>query len=292
MNFFKFYIGDYQRDTNRLSWEQDLAYRRLLDEYYATGQPLPTDRAECYNAARCMTPEQQLAVDMVLERYFWIQNDEYHNTKADRLIEEAAKYTDSQRTKGKKGGRPRKSPGLTGAKPVLKPGINRGKANHSHSLTPQPEYTEVAESVGRKEKKEKQLLPSTDRPTNQKTYQATIADARALVQLMFDATGQAEKDRTALKWLSQARRAKTYEQIDKLLRTKLKKTKPENNAWFESVLKNQFGLSPDEIADQRAEIIRDLRKAILLPEPNQRSMAVSRCHERAAALGISVMNVI
>ena len=154
MNFYKRYMGDYLSKTSRLSWTEDLAYRRLLDEYYATEKPLPFDKKECYNAARCMSPGQRRAVDKVLDRYFVLQDDGYHNRKADHLIEEATTYSDSQRAKGKKGGRPRKSSSLTGDEPGIsrgltgdEPGISRGKANHSqipeatarsHSQKPQP----------------------------------------------------------------------------------------------------------------------------------------------------------
>lgn len=75
MNFYKHYIGDYQRDTMRLSMTEDGAYRRLLDEYYATEEPLPLDRDECYRAARATTPDEQAAVDKVLERYFDCRDD-------------------------------------------------------------------------------------------------------------------------------------------------------------------------------------------------------------------------
>lgn len=89
MNWYKHYIGDYQRCTNRLTIRQDGVYRRLLDEYYATEQPLPTDHQECYRAVRAMTPDEQADVDLVLTRYFDRLSDGYHNKKCDEMIAKA-----------------------------------------------------------------------------------------------------------------------------------------------------------------------------------------------------------
>jgi uncharacterized protein YdaU (DUF1376 family) len=42
--WYPFFVGDYRRDTARLSCEQHGAYRQLIDEYWITG-PLPDDDA-------------------------------------------------------------------------------------------------------------------------------------------------------------------------------------------------------------------------------------------------------
>ena len=117
--FFKFWIKGYRGKTTRLTWEQDLAYRRLLDDYYYLEEGLPLDRKECHLIARCVTLKHRHAVDFVLERFFYAEDGVYRNHKADEVIEEASTYSESQRIKGKKGGRPRKSRGLTGEKPGL-----------------------------------------------------------------------------------------------------------------------------------------------------------------------------
>lgn len=98
MNFYKHYMGDYQRDTMRLSMMEDGAYRRLLDEYYATETPLPADAEECYRAARATTAAERAAVDKVLERYFPLNGDGFrHNKKADELIEKASAQAQANR---------------------------------------------------------------------------------------------------------------------------------------------------------------------------------------------------
>ena len=40
MNYYPFHIGDYLSATRHLSWEEDAAYRRLLDTYYTTEKPV------------------------------------------------------------------------------------------------------------------------------------------------------------------------------------------------------------------------------------------------------------
>lgn len=43
MNYFPFHLGDYAAHTGHLEPMEDLAYRRLLDQYYIREGALPTD---------------------------------------------------------------------------------------------------------------------------------------------------------------------------------------------------------------------------------------------------------
>ena len=87
MIFYKFFMGDYQRDTNRLSFVEDAAYRRLLDEYYATEEMLPLDHDELYTATRAVREPEQKAVDKILERYFIKETGGYRHNRAEQEIE-------------------------------------------------------------------------------------------------------------------------------------------------------------------------------------------------------------
>jgi len=89
VNFYKHYLGDHQRDTMRLSLVEDGAYRRLMDEYYATETPLPLDREECYRATRAITRDEKNAVDKILTRYFQKKDDGYHHGRIDEEVEKA-----------------------------------------------------------------------------------------------------------------------------------------------------------------------------------------------------------
>ena len=102
MNFYKFYMGDYQRDTNRLSFIEDAAYRRLLDEYYATEHPLPLHLPELYRATRATSPEEQAAVEKVLHKYFVQTPEGYRNSKVEKMIADYHKKSAQARANAKK----------------------------------------------------------------------------------------------------------------------------------------------------------------------------------------------
>ena len=70
MNFYKHYIGDYQRDTGHLSLAEHGAYRLMLDAFYATGKPLPADRKALYRLLRAATQVERKAIDSVCAQ-FW-----------------------------------------------------------------------------------------------------------------------------------------------------------------------------------------------------------------------------
>jgi uncharacterized protein YdaU (DUF1376 family) len=103
LNYYRRYVGDYLKDTSRLSLLEHGAYTMLLDHYYAEEQPMPLDRQEIYTMVRAMTPADKKAVDKVLARYFFREGDGYHNARADHEIEVSRKARDN----GGKGGRPR-----------------------------------------------------------------------------------------------------------------------------------------------------------------------------------------
>ena len=52
MNWYKRYIGDYQRDTGHLSLVEHGAYTLMLDTYYATSRPLPKEQSVLFRLLR------------------------------------------------------------------------------------------------------------------------------------------------------------------------------------------------------------------------------------------------
>jgi len=149
--------------------------------------------------------------------------------------------------------------------------------------------------VGRKKQEMRQVEPNVktngfsfepDRRKNDGNYQATVADAEALRRLMFERTGRSETVSTALGWLRLAPRADGWADVEQQLQSKLVSHKPRSNAWFKTVIQNQFSVSPDEAESQRSDFIRDYRAAIALADPAERSLAAQRCVEEAQACGI------
>lgn len=82
MHFYQFHIGDYRAATAHLSNEEDLAYRRLLDMYYDTEQPL-TDDTEWL--ARRIRISQDVVV-RVLHDMFEPEGNRWHHKRVEKEI--------------------------------------------------------------------------------------------------------------------------------------------------------------------------------------------------------------
>lgn len=87
MNFYKHHLGDYDGATVHLTWDEDIAYTRLLRAYYRRERPIPD--GEIYRLTRANGKPQRLAVDSVLREFFELRDDGWHNKRAD---EEVATY--------------------------------------------------------------------------------------------------------------------------------------------------------------------------------------------------------
>jgi len=85
--YYRFFPGDYMRDTVHLGWLEDCAYRRLIDLYQIHGKPIRNDRSYILRAVRASEPEQQAAVDTVLSEFFALKVDGWHQKKCDSEIE-------------------------------------------------------------------------------------------------------------------------------------------------------------------------------------------------------------
>lgn len=105
MIYYRRYIQDYISATHRLTILEHGAYNVLLDYYYADESPLPPDKEDVYHLARAMSAAEKKAIDKVLARFFVLEDDGYHNTRADHEIE----VSKTARSNGTKGGRPPKS---------------------------------------------------------------------------------------------------------------------------------------------------------------------------------------
>lgn len=121
MNYFPFHIGDYRAATAHLSNEEDLAYRRLLDMYYDSEQPIPLETQWVSRRLRLDTQH----IENVLFDFFTKQDDGWHHVRCDREIAEYVRNAEKNRTNGKKGGRPKAAP-VFGNNPVGSQVVNTG----------------------------------------------------------------------------------------------------------------------------------------------------------------------
>lgn len=97
MNFYKHYIGDYQRDTGHLSLAEHGAYRLMLDAFYATGKPLPVDKKALYRLLRAATAVERKAIDFVSAQFWEITSSGLINRRAALEIEKAVKQAEINR---------------------------------------------------------------------------------------------------------------------------------------------------------------------------------------------------
>lgn len=108
MNFYKRYMGDYLRDTLRLSMLEDGAYNRLIDCYYSSEQPLPLEKDELYTMTRATGSKDKEAVDKVIARFFTQTPEGYRHKRIDEEIAKSKEKAKANQMNGRKGGRPRK----------------------------------------------------------------------------------------------------------------------------------------------------------------------------------------
>ena len=69
MNFYKRFIGDYQRDTRHLSMLEHGAYTLMLDALYATQKPLPFDDKRLHRLLASTSRAERSAVAKVLNEF-------------------------------------------------------------------------------------------------------------------------------------------------------------------------------------------------------------------------------
>ena len=88
MHYYNFNIGDYDSHTKHLTPIEDLIYRRLLDLYYLTEQPI--NASSTVVARRINMRGHEDEVQSILDEFFELTPDnEYINKRAD---EEISKY--------------------------------------------------------------------------------------------------------------------------------------------------------------------------------------------------------
>lgn len=109
MNYFPFHIGDYDSHTAHLSWLEDAAYSRMIRLYYRTEKPLSSKVEQICRLLRANSAAEKQAVKQVLEEFFILQDDGWHNSRCDAELHRANAKAERNRAVGKLGGRPKKS---------------------------------------------------------------------------------------------------------------------------------------------------------------------------------------
>ena len=128
MNFYKHYIGDFDRDTGHLSLTERGAYLGLLHHIYATERPLPSDLVVIFRIVRATSKTEKAAVKRVLEEFFQPVDGGYSNARAMTELASATRVREVNAVVGKLGGRPRKTTTYeTESVPIRFPNQNRSE---------------------------------------------------------------------------------------------------------------------------------------------------------------------
>ena len=84
MNYYPFHLGDYASHTAHLEPMEDLAYRRLLDQYYMREGPLPAD---IQTTAKLIRMRSILAdVESVLKEFFSLTAAGWMHERCEQVI--------------------------------------------------------------------------------------------------------------------------------------------------------------------------------------------------------------
>lgn len=82
MNYYQHHIGDFIRDTARLTDSQCMAYMRMLWIYYETESPLESD----VDAIAFKIGANASDVHQILKHYFFEHEGNWHNSRCDKEI--------------------------------------------------------------------------------------------------------------------------------------------------------------------------------------------------------------
>jgi uncharacterized protein YdaU (DUF1376 family) len=97
LNFYKHHIGDYDQATRHLSFVEDAAYSRLIRKYYAEEKVLPVDVKKIERLIGARTKEEREAVAVVLEEFFVLEDDGWHNKRCDEELAKANAQAEANR---------------------------------------------------------------------------------------------------------------------------------------------------------------------------------------------------
>jgi uncharacterized phage protein (TIGR02220 family) len=102
-SYYRFFPGDYIRDTGDLTLVEHGAYNILLHHYYMQ-EWLPSDHQKLYRICRAFSEDERKAIDVVVDRYFTDNGDgRIINRKAEEEIAERKAFIEAQSARGKAG---------------------------------------------------------------------------------------------------------------------------------------------------------------------------------------------
>ena len=96
-NWYKWYPGDFLRDTLELTLEEEGAYRRLLDHYMMTEQPIPNDIHKVRRILGNPSLQKTRKFFAIFSRFFEEKNGFFYHKKCENALDNILKKKESQR---------------------------------------------------------------------------------------------------------------------------------------------------------------------------------------------------
>jgi len=149
MHYYQHHIGDFIRDTSRLSDSQTMAYLRLMWLYYESEKPLP-NKPQVLAMKIGSTDD---AVLLILEAFFTLENDEWMHTRCESEIAGYKAICNRNATNGKAGGRPKKTQPVPNGNPEV-------TQTEPHRNPNQEPITNNHKPITKEEKKETRDKPA------------------------------------------------------------------------------------------------------------------------------------
>ena len=115
MHYYQHHIGDFIKDTARLSDTQSMAYLRLLWMYYDSEKPLKPDT----RILSFQIGVSEVDTQLLLDTFFILCENGWHHTRCDEEIAEYHAYLDKKSNAGRASAERRKNNSSTGVEQVL-----------------------------------------------------------------------------------------------------------------------------------------------------------------------------
>lgn len=173
INYYEHHIGDYAAATAHLSLIEDALFSRMLRRYYLQETPLPGDVAQVARLCGARSPEEVEAVGVVLREFFHLEDDGWHNKRADEEIQRYQAKIDAARENGKRGGRPPKNQSVRSEKAEETQPFSLGSVSET-----QPKAHQTPDTNLQEHQKQERSSPSGSRlPADWRPSAADVAFA-------------------------------------------------------------------------------------------------------------------
>ena len=117
MNHYPHHIGDFNSATMHLTFVERALYREMLDLYYDSEQALSADAARLARRLRANTDELRDALNILLDEFFELRDDGWHNARCDAEIATYRQKQEQQRKAGQASAKARGTKSVKPAKP-------------------------------------------------------------------------------------------------------------------------------------------------------------------------------